>query len=220
MALDLPGFGFSRILHGDSYASIQEMVDTVSAVFALNLAHPVVLVGHSLGGWLAAAFALERPASLRHLVLVDNAGILCDDTGEQGKAFQVETVADLRSLLNRIWMRYPWYFRPFYRAVLRDMKKRRVAEFVRSIQEYDFLNARLGTLKPNVSIVWGKQDRLIGAHTAEIMKQILPHADVLFIDRCGHVPQLEQPKKFAAVLNEILEGVTIERAVPRETESG
>jgi abhydrolase domain-containing protein 6 len=204
LALDLPGFGFSKINSGSLFANLEEMNQSVATLITQKVSHPCALLGHSLGGWLAARYAIVHPETIRLLILVDNAGILCDETLEQGRAFQVESVADLRVLLDKIWRRYPWYFKPFYRAVLKDLRKRRVANFVQSIHAEDFLNDRLNRLTMNVSVVWGKQDGLISLSSAEILKQAIGHAQIHLIDRCGHVPQLERPKEFAEVLRNIL----------------
>ncbi len=204
-ALDLPGFGFSKINSGSPFARMDELCQSVVTFIETKVPRPFFLLGHSLGGWLAARFAVEHPDNVKHLILVDNAGILCEETLEQGKAFQVESVVDLSKLLNKIWFHYPWYFKPFYRAVLEDLRKRHVADFVRSIQAEDFLNDRLGTLNLKTTIIWGKQDTLISMKSFEILQQLIPRAQVNFIERCGHVPQLEKPKEFVNIIRTILQ---------------
>jgi pimeloyl-ACP methyl ester carboxylesterase len=204
LALDLPGFGLSRVNTGSEFAVFEELSAAVAAFIRQRTTQPILLLGHSLGGWLAAKFAADYPESVRHLLLVNNAGILCEDTVEQRKAFQVESVEDLRRLLDLIWFRYPWYFKPFYRAVLSDLRKRRVAEFVRSIGSEDFLNDDLRKLTMDVSIIWGEQDKLISMKSVDIMKQLIPGARVYLLDQCGHVPQLERPDEFIDIVRGIL----------------
>lgn len=208
IAFDLPGFGFSRINSGAPFATFEELYQSMGTFISQKVITPFVLLGHSLGGWVAAKYAIGHPANINHLVLVDNAGILCDETLEQGRAFQVESVADLRALLNKIWRRYPWYFKPFYRAVLNDLRKRGVADFVRSIRAESFLNDHLAQLRMGVSVVWGTEDRLISPNSVDILKQAIGHARIHLIDRCGHVPQLERPEAFTTVVGEILRQVT------------
>lgn len=76
IALDMFGFGASskpRIQY-----NIAKMVDFVQRfVLALSL-KPVAVVGHSLGGWVAAAHALAYPDAVGGLVLVAPAGIRDD----------------------------------------------------------------------------------------------------------------------------------------------
>jgi abhydrolase domain-containing protein 6 len=214
LAPDLPGFGFTRLAGDSGFAHFDELYEALVAFVRQKASQPVLLLGHSLGGWLAAKLAANNPGLVKHLVLVDNAGILDDDTVEQGKAFQVESITDLRSLLDLIWFRYPWYFRPFYPAVLHDLRDRHVAEFVRSIQAEDFLNGDLHKLTMEVSILWGKQDKLISMKSVETMQRLIPRAYLHLLDQCGHVPQLERPKEFMKIVREILQQQVLTETEP------
>ncbi len=205
LTIDLPGFGFSTVDGGEPFARLPEHVNAIAAVIDKNLTAPFLLLGHSLGGWIAARYALQHPANVAHLILADSAGILCDDTAEQGKAFQVDSIADLRRLLNKVWLHYPWYFRPFYPAVLHDMRKRSVREFVQSVEEKDFLNPQLRELGGRTSVIWGSQDRLTSLKAVGVWKMACRDIEVHVIERCGHVPQLERPAEFLRVLHGILE---------------
>lgn len=205
LALDLPGFGFSTIDSGRPFAGLQEHVGAVSALIKEKLVRPCILLGHSLGGWIAAKFSVQEPGKVRHLILVDSAGILCDDTIEQGKAFQVNSIRDLKNLLNKVWLHYPWYFQPFYLAVLNDLRRRHVADFVQSIEKDDFLNDHLGQLNTKVTVIWGRQDKLISIKSIEILKRDIPDVEVHLVEQCGHVPQLEGSGEFSNLMRRILE---------------
>lgn len=68
VTIDLPGFGESQPHPGK--VSMEALADDVAAVVArLRLARPV-LVGHSMGGYVALSYARRHPAALRGLVLV------------------------------------------------------------------------------------------------------------------------------------------------------
>ena len=200
---DLPGYGFSVLRENTGFLSLDELSGETDALLR-TIDAPFLLLGHSLGGWLAARYASEHPDRVSHLVLVNNAGILYEGTQEQRRAFQVESIADVRRLLNTMWHRYPWHFKPFYPAIFNDLRKHHVAEFVRSVRKEDFLNDRLAKLTMPVSIIWGREDKLISPASVIIMRQAIPHATVQTIEECGHVPQLERPKEFTRAVHQVL----------------
>ena len=45
-------------------------------------------------------------------------------------------------------------------------------------------------------VVWGKQDAIAPVECAELYSGAIPNSKVHVIDRCGHSPQLENPKSF------------------------
>ena len=204
VAPDLPGFGFSPLKNPQDFLLLNELYDAVVKFIGQTVSFPIVLLGHSLGGWLAARYAAEHGETLRRLILVNNAGIMHEETVNQARAFDLRTVGDVSSLLNTLWRRYPWYFRPFYPAILHDLRRRHVAEFVRSIQPRDFINEDLKRITVPVSVVWGRADRLFATTSVEILKQEIPAAQVTFIEDCGHVPQLERPREFIRIVREVL----------------
>jgi abhydrolase domain-containing protein 6 len=212
VALDLPGFGYSVIKDGKPFFLFPELLHSLEDFFAGVVQPPFMLLGHSLGGWLAAKYAIAHPNMVRHLILVDTAGILSDETIRQGEAFQIQTLNDVRKLLDTIWFTYPWYFRPFSPAVRNDLRKRRVSDFVRTIQPEDFVNDDLERLKMRVSIVWGNEDKLTTSRSLDVLQKSIPHATVYRIERCGHVPQLERPNEFIDIVRRLLAGET-QRAV-------
>ena len=214
LAIDLPGFGFSKINSGPPFATLPEHDAAISSLVNEKLEGSFILLGHSLGGWLAGRFALRQPRRVKHLILVDSAGVLCDDTYDQGKAFMVQSRRDLKKLLDKLWLSYPWYFRPFYPAVLHDLRQRHVADFVRSIQERDFLNEDLPKLSPHLTVIWGRQDRLISIGSIDIIRNAVPGLEAHVIEQCGHVPQLENPTAFVSLLQKILEEEALAARLP------
>lgn len=72
-ALDLLGFGDSE--HPDVHYSINWQVEALNSYLeALNLKQ-VYLIGHSLGAWIAASYALQYPEQVSGLVLVSPLGV-------------------------------------------------------------------------------------------------------------------------------------------------
>ncbi len=69
VAVDLPGHGKSPASTDPSAYERSAMLEDLDAVIS-ELTRPVVFVGHSLGGYLAMAYALTRPGALDALVLM------------------------------------------------------------------------------------------------------------------------------------------------------
>ena len=202
--LDLPGYGFSKSTTGDPFFSLQQMDHALEHFILRTQRLPIILIGHSLGGWIAARYAVKHPDSVCHLILINNAGIRYDGFEQQADAFTLKSVEDVRHLLQQMWFRYPWYFRPFTSSIYRTLSKKDVGRFVCSIKEEDLLNQSLASLAVPLDVIWGTEDGLISKKSIDIMKQLVPTMKAHFISRCGHVPQLERPRELSSLLKIIL----------------
>src|SRR6266542_4378080 len=107
VAPDLPGHGFSAppkdcLTPHVLFASITEALDRL-------VPEPMVLVGNSLGGALALRFALERPERVLALTLLSPAGARVSpaEWEELRRAFQIDSAAEARRLLRRLYHRAP-----------------------------------------------------------------------------------------------------------------
>jgi pimeloyl-ACP methyl ester carboxylesterase len=58
------------------------------------------------------------------------------------------------------------------------------------------VTAALPTLKMPALVIWGKQDNFISAQHAEVLQRLLPKVQVMLIEQCGHLPQIEYSGKF------------------------
>lgn len=77
-SFDLLGFGMSsRPKFSQNPALVEsEFVDSVESWRqALQLKPPFILLGHSLGGYVAASYAIKHPSHVKHLILVDPWGV-------------------------------------------------------------------------------------------------------------------------------------------------
>lgn len=204
IAPDLPGFGLS-IPKSDSPApTIDEFVTTLEQFIEETVEGNFVLLGHSLGGWLTMKYALKHPQHIDHLILVNTAGIYCQGVESLVGLFDIRSTKDTNRLLDRIWMRYPWYFRFFTPFVFEDLVRRRVPEIVKAVEERDFVNADLAHFHMPVSVIWGKGDRLLPAESLSILAEGLPARTIHTIEESGHVPQLEAPGEFLMILRKVL----------------
>jgi pimeloyl-ACP methyl ester carboxylesterase len=155
----------------------------------------VRLVGFSLGGWLAAEFALEHAHRLHRLVLVAPAGLRVPE----------HPTADV--------FRIPPEELPSYLVV--DLKI--LAPYLPKEPDVDFIAARyremtsvariawerpyslklprwLHRVRVPTLLVWGDQDRLIPMQQAQAWARLIPGATVEIVKDAGHLVLDEQPQ--------------------------
>ncbi len=201
-APDLPGFGLSPSLN--DVPTIDRFVQYLEDFVDAAVAGPFTLLGHSMGGWITMKYALAHRERINNLLLVNTAGIYYQGVDKQRDAFILRSAKDTRALLDLIWVRYPWYFRPFTPFVFEDLVKRKVPEIVSSIRESDFVNADLGRMTMPVSVIWGLGDKLISSEALRILEEKLPARRIYTIRESGHVPQLQTPAELVAILHKAL----------------
>ena len=204
LAPDLPGFGLSAPFGG--VPTLDDYVRVLEQFIDEEVPGPFVLLGHSLGGWITMKYAVAHRPLVSHLILMNTAGIYYQGVDELRNLFSLRSGRDTRDLLDRIWVKYPWYFRPFTPFIYEDLVRRKVPEIVGTVRERDFMNADLSSLTMRVSVIWGGRDRLIARETLRILEDNLPARTVSVIEESGHVPQLQAPARLLETLHAVLKG--------------
>ncbi len=204
VAPDLPGFGFSTLPPATPFLSLAEHVEVLEEWVDRTFSNPFTLIGHSLGGWIAMRLAARIPTKIRKLVLINPAGVYYEGVESVADTLDVHSTAATLRLLRAMWYRYPKYLRPFTGFVYRDLRRRSVPAFVRSLKRNDFAEGALQALRTPVALIWGRKDRLLSSRTIDILRKEVPTASVSFIEQCGHVPQLERPRELIRILEKIL----------------
>ncbi len=95
MAPDLRGFGRSTLEPGDVDAGVgmeRYAADVLAVLDALGVVEPVVLVGLSMGGYVAWQIALRNPERLRGLVLCDTRAVADAPEAAAGRFKMAEAV--------------------------------------------------------------------------------------------------------------------------------
>ncbi len=76
LAIDLPGHGRSQHRSPDAHYHFLDWVDDVLQLVTVLGAQPLHLIGHSMGGMIAGAFAAAFPEYVKSLVLIDSLGLV------------------------------------------------------------------------------------------------------------------------------------------------
>jgi len=196
IALDLPGHGQSAVkLPGASLTALADFVVRFMDVLEVPQAH---LVGHSVGGAIAAQMALSQPQRVASLSLIDSAGFGPDiNTGYTEGFTKAASRRELKPVLELLFKDPALVSRPMVDDVLKYKRLDGVTELLASLNESLFKDgqqveqpglALAGTGKP-VLMVWGKDDQIVpAAHAANAP----PGATVELFDGVGHMAQMER----------------------------
>ena len=188
--------GFAGTPRPESFDSVEQIADAYAALLERLALTDVLVVGFSIGGWIANALALRAGARLRGLVLVNGAGIVVD--GEPCADVFGLTPPQLSALSYHDPARYG-----VDPAALTDAQKAGMAANMKTLAVYGrardmgdpALRPRLADVRVPVLVVWGESDRVVTPAYGRAVAAAFPNARFELIAECGHMPQIEQPAR-------------------------
>ena len=211
---DLAGHGESEPKDGP--LAIADAVAGLAAVLdAEKTGADLVLVGNSMGGWVALTYALEHPERVGRLVLVNSTGVAGTPEDYGKVSLQPRNREEALALVTALGLGDA---PPPAGFVLDDLIEK-IAEgptprMVAGIKPDDFLDARLAGLAAPADILWGAEDRLLLPSYARRRAAAIPRARLHEIAGAGHVPQQQNPRAFVEKLSEVLAAAPPEARPP------
>jgi 4,5:9,10-diseco-3-hydroxy-5,9,17-trioxoandrosta-1(10),2-diene-4-oate hydrolase len=182
------------------------------------------LVGHSVGGAVSMHFAIQYPDQVYRLVLVDSGGLgkevslllrlltlplageWLSRPSRKGAAQLWEEAFHDPALVTEEWVDLYYELdslpgnQESMLATLRSLANLRGMrdEVLAPIRE------NMGRIASPTLVVWGQQDSLMPVDHARVAQAGIPGAQVHIFDPCGHMPQMEHPTEFNALVSEFL----------------
>jgi len=196
--IDLPGHGLS---HKPPDWKLSTLTTAV-AQYAQALREPV-LVGHSLGGWLALRIARNAAVRPAGITLVNPGGAMLEprEWVPFRELLSARDRTGVARYLERAFHRPPLALRLFPGEVIRAMGSEACQGILDNLGAGDFLReADLAAMKAPLRIVWGARDRLLPEGTLDFFRRALPQAEVVLLENVGHLPHLEAPRALARAL--------------------
>jgi pyruvate dehydrogenase E2 component (dihydrolipoamide acetyltransferase) len=196
IALDLPGHGGSSKYVG--VGDVDSLTGDVEAFLGELGIERVHLVGHSMGGGVAAALATRRPDRVATLTLIASAGL-----GQEINSTFIDGYVraarrkDTETLLRLLVHNPALVSRAMVEDVLRYKRIDGVAAALETIahawftggkQTLNLVSAVTGLAMP-VQLIWGRDDRIIPAKHAEALTSRFP---VHILEDAGHLPHMEK----------------------------
>jgi len=191
-ALDLPGFGHTTRPRSllDTVALGGALADWMRAV---GLAR-VHLLGHSLGGPVAAEFTRQHPTHVARLILVGAT------IGARGASAPHQTLALLRDGFRES----PSLFRVILRDYLRAGIRRVIGTDIAA--DGDDTIATVAQLAVPLLVVRGERDGVVPTRETRQLLEAAPHAAFITINRAAHAVHWSRPDALAEIVNAFLDG--------------
>ena len=207
LAIDLPGHGLTPL--GED-ASFEALVGAARAALSEEGVREAHLVGHSLGGAVAAALAHEPGVRALSLMLIAPAGLGAETNAAFFDGFlQADTEAGLRLWLDMLVVDPSALGSALARTTLRQRQERPLAAQQRRLAQSVLAGGRqafdvrglLAAPPAPTKIVFGIEDRITSAHHAEGLSGLIA---LHRFPGVGHMPHLEARREVARLIEELV----------------
>lgn len=201
-----PGFG-----HSERPAEFRTVADL--AYFQLQLAEhydlrDAALVGASFGGWVAAEVAVRSTERFSQLVLAGPLGIKVGARDERH-------ITDMHALSQADLAAAMWHDAALGERDYSAMDDRDLLGLARSRESFTYYGWKPYMNNPGLRrwlrriaipalVVWGESDGVLTREYAETFAAELPDGRLATVPEAGHYPHLEQPERFAALVEGFL----------------
>lgn len=196
IALDLPGHGQSTASLPDG--GIKGLADAVARFLDVIDVERAHLVGHSMGGAIAAQMALAHPRRVASVALVASAGLGDEiNSGYTDGFASAESRRDLKPVLEQLFANPELVTRQMVDDVLKYKRLDGVGPLLVALSQAVFGGGRqveqpgrqLDAGKVPTLVVWGKEDRIVpAAHAANAPTGAM----VEVFEGAGHMVQMER----------------------------
>lgn len=216
VAPDLPAHGASEVT--DPTPDADRLVSWLGELIERTCPSPPVLVGHVLGGAIAARFAVEHSERLERLVLVDSLGLgrfrptpafAASLIGFQARPnersydrFMRQCSWDLDGLrdgMGELWDPFVAYYLDFAQGPA----SKAVGRMLRRVGLPRIPDSELARISAPTALIWGREDRANRLRIAEAARDRYGWP-LHVVDDCADDPARDRPREFLAALRAIL----------------
>jgi len=199
---DLRGMGQSDAV--DKTYTVADLASDIAGLLNHLKVQKAFIAGHSMGGYVALAFARAYPNRVRGLGMISSQ-VLADpperkegryktakDVQEKGISVVVDSMTSKLSADARI--------QAFVREVMQQQKPAGVIGSLKAMAERPDSSDLFKSFKHPVVILHGDADALIPVERGREMKAALPSAHYTELKGAGHMPMIEDPQAVAKAM--------------------
>jgi pimeloyl-ACP methyl ester carboxylesterase len=205
-APDLPGFGTTTgLIPGYQMKDAAAWLETY---LQRNVNGPYILVGHSMGGYVALEFLKTASSGCKGLVLM-HSHCFADETVKQEERMKKAQFMDLHGSRPFLELFYPSVFKDrripdvfasLQTAYAEEMIVSSLSGYMRGMAGRSDQSELLGSLKMPVLVYHGLHDGLIPRNLVDQMANLLGKGMVILDEKSGHMAMMENPVLAAEAL--------------------
>ncbi|MBN2550190.1 MAG: alpha/beta hydrolase [Anaerolineales bacterium] len=216
--------------HGDSPKPIDPQMYTVKTLYAtledwiehLDICHPLVLIGHSLGGLMSLHYALRHPGEIKAMVLID-------------PLYTFQQLSPVVRLLSRSPLARSSFHRsiplelvnillgwdPIPTAQFSEQVRKRIAlDYKRASPHIFHIVQDLVEMTPNlkyldipVLVIWGEKDLTLDPSSFPSLVSALCQATGVSMPGSGHHPHIGEPERVNQLILDFLAANLVEKRI-------
>jgi pimeloyl-ACP methyl ester carboxylesterase len=232
LALDRPGCGYSAVRSGEHPGIRAQAALIAQFIRQLDLGQPTV-IGHSMGGALSLALAIDHPDCVRALVLIAPLSHMERAPPKGLKILRIKSPliqwlvawlfgAPVGKLIHRESLKAVFAPEPVVKSFDTSgggVLGLRPWAFSAACKDMVAISRELAAMPPcyptltiPMSVIFGRQDALLNheTHGAQLVAAV-PHAEMHLIEGAGHMIPVTQPDRVAALVRDMTHA---ERSVP------
>lgn len=204
IAPDIPGFGEST-RHADQpydYAAHTQRLAGLLDALGITRVH---LAGNSMGGTVAALFAVQHPERVASMAFIGAPhGIRSPEPSTMDRLIDAgyrplvaHDTAAFHAMMDLVFEKRPFLPYPVLQATEQDALRNAASNqrlWDAQLKDRYLLGQHLGTLKHLPTLVlWGESDRVFDVSGLQPLRQMLPQAQADALPGIGHLPMMEAP---------------------------
>jgi pimeloyl-ACP methyl ester carboxylesterase len=200
----------------DSIESVRDYATVVAEWLDAVGLDKAILMGHSIGGWIALYIAIMHPDRISRLMLVDPMGL--DVPSAPAPNLQtIDEESFAKAVFGRLGLiatAQAYGFGAEWENVRRGPEFERqwkgrglVASLVQGPCTDAALTRQVPTISAPTLLIWGRLDGIVPLAHGETLRATLPNSTLKVLERCGHLPMVEKPETLHRLLYDFLVGV-------------